>query len=509
MLQKFQFRVSCSLIAMVVLACSTTSQLIAQEKRSAVIERYLDSSTALVGWLDVSETDLPGLQAFAKKYQIETGPMTQTLRFQKALKTVGVKQVFVIASLADLSMGGPLAVLPSDADKVDTVQLLVSTSLASEPVTVVTDGNNVLVGSNDVVNRYITLKSTKPDASLVSEINAVKLANAAILRVPAAFSVFLSPVLPDLIKGLKLKNPPDLQTVGQVAMSAQTISLSASIPPRQAKLKVEMSTTDAAKQTSGLLNRLIRDEVPKVSDNLQMSATGTTVGLDLSDEEAVASAMDVLALVLAPARQEARESQQRNSMKQIGLAMHNFYSAHDSFPPQALVSKDGKKLLSWRVLILPFLDQNELYQQFHLDEPWDSEHNIKLVAKMPQVYAEPSASGVEIAAGQTRLQVPLLANSVFGRAGGGTTFREITDGTSNTVMVVQVPKAVSVTWTKPDDAIVEPTNPAAALVDLSQERFLAGFCDGSVRRILTTVSKKTLSALLTMDGGEIVDTEEM
>lgn len=509
MLQKNQIPASRSFVALCVLMCSTTSVLMAQEKRSAVIERYLDSNTALVGWLNVSETDLPRLQAFAEKYQIETGPMTQTLRFQKALKTVGVKQVFAIASLADLSMGGPLAVLPSDAEKVDTVQLLVSTSLASEPVTVVTDGNNVLVGSNDVVNRYVTMKSTKPDASLVAEINAVKLANAAILRVPAAFSVFLSPVLPDLIKGLKLKNPPDLQTVSQVAMSAQTISLSASIPPRQAKLKVEMSTTDAATETSGLLNRLIRDEVPKVSDNLQISATGTTVGLDLADDEAVATAMDLLSQILTPARIEARQLQQKNSMKHVGLAMHNFHSAYDSFPPQALASKDGKKLLSWRVLILPYLDQAELYEQFRLDEAWDSKHNIKLVAKMPRVYAEPSASDAELAAGKTRLQGPLLANSVFGRVGGGTTFRDITDGTSNTVMVVQVPQGKSVTWTKPDDVVVDSKDPAAALTDPSQERFLVGFCDGSVRQILTTVSQKTLLALLTMNGGEVVDTDKL
>lgn len=509
MLQKFQFRVLSFSVLLCVLTCSTASPLVAQEKRSGPIEPYLDSSTAFVGWLDVNQTDLPGLQAFAKKYDIQTGSMAQTANFQKALKTVGVQRVFAIASLADLSAGGPLAVLPSEPDKVDTVQLLVSTSLASEPVTVVTHGNNVLVGSNDVVNRYIMKDSAKPFASLVSEINAAEHTNAAIIRVPAAAAVFLSPVLPDLVNGLKLKNPPDIQKVGQMVMSTQTVSLSASIPPRQAKVMVEMSTKEAATETSVVINQLIREEGPESIQDLATEVKGKTVGLNLKNDQAVAAAMDLLMQILTPARMQAREVQQKNSLKQIGLAMHNFYDTYKVFPPHALASKDGKKMLSWRVLILPFLDQNQLYQQFHLDEPWDSEHNIKLVAQMPLVYAEATASEINTTDGKTRLQVPLLENSVFGRSGGGASFREITDGTSNTVMVVQVPKDKAVIWTKPNDAVVDPANPAAALVDPSQERFLAGFCDGSVRRVLATVSNKTLLALLTMNGGEIVDTDEL
>lgn len=509
MFQKLQLRISQIFVVLPLLLCSTTSHLSAQEKLSTPIEQYLDSSTALVGWLDVTQTELPALQAFAKKYDIETGPMTETVKFQKALRTVGVKRVFAIASLADMSLGGPLVVLPSEPDKIDTVQLLVSTWLAPESVTVVPHGSNVLIGANDVVNRYINMNSVEPVAALIAEINAAELENAAIVRVPAAAAVFLSPVLPDLIKGLNLKNPPDIQTVGQIVMSTQTVSFCTTIPPKQAKLKVEMLTKDAAAETSRLLNRVIREEAPKNVDNLATEASGKTVSLNLADEQAVASAMDGLMLLLTPARMQARQTQQMNSIKQIGLAMHNFYDVYGSLPPQALTSKDSKKLLSWRVLILPFLDQNELYQRFHLDEPWDSEHNIKLVAQMPLVYAEPGSSETTPADGKTCLQVPLLENSVFGRVGGGTKFSDIIDGTSNTLMVVKVAADKAVTWTKPDDVVVDPKNPIDSFIDLSQERFLAGFCDGSVRRILTTVSPKTLMALLTMNGKEIVDDDEL
>src|SRR4051794_32667612 len=67
--------------------------------------------------------------------------------------------------------------------------------------------------------------------------------------------------------------------------------------------------------------------------------------------------------------------------------MHNYSSAHGSLPPPAVYGKDGRPLLSWRVAILPFIEQDDLYKQFRLDEPWDSPHNRRLLPKMPKLYA--------------------------------------------------------------------------------------------------------------------------
>ncbi len=91
--------------------------------------------------------------------------------------------------------------------------------------------------------------------------------------------------------------------------------------------------------------------------------------------------------------EEARTAAEPNStlskMRQIGLAMHNHLSMRREFPPRAIFDKQGKPLLSWRVQILPLMEEGELFKQFHLDEPWDSEHNKPLIAKMPAVYAKP------------------------------------------------------------------------------------------------------------------------
>ena len=68
-----------------------------------------------------------------------------------------------------------------------------------------------------------------------------------------------------------------------------------------------------------------------------------------------------------------------NNLRQIGLGMHNYHATYNRFPGPAITNDKGDRLLSWRVAILPFIEQQALYEQFHLDEPWDSDHNIKLL----------------------------------------------------------------------------------------------------------------------------------
>ncbi|MBM4090163.1 MAG: DUF1559 domain-containing protein, partial [Planctomycetes bacterium] len=101
----------------------------------------------------------------------------------------------------------------------------------------------------------------------------------------------------------------------------------------------------------------------------------------------------ILVALLLPAVQSAREAARRtsssNNLKQIALAMHNYHDVYKKFPPRASLDANGKPLLSWRVHILPFVEEVALYEQFKLDEPWDSPHNSQLIDKMPRVYQNP------------------------------------------------------------------------------------------------------------------------
>ena len=171
------------------------------------------------------------------------------------------------------------------------------------------------------------------------------------------------------------------------------------------------------------------------------------------------------------------------------------------FPAPANYDKQGKPLLSWRVHVLPYIEQNQLYEQFHLDEPWDSEHNRKLIAAMPAIYKSPTGDTIE--PGKTAYLLPRGKGTLFERT-RGPTFADITDGTSNTIMTVEAAPDRAVIWTRPDDLSYDPEQPLAGLSGLHKNVFLAGFADGSVQGISDKVDAKLLKAMFTRQGGEAV-----
>ncbi len=212
----------------------------------------------------------------------------------------------------------------------------------------------------------------------------------------------------------------------------------------------------------------------------------------------------VLPGLLLPAVQKVRaaaaRTQSMNNLKQIGLALHNFHDANRAFPAHAIYSRDGKPLLSWRVAILPYIEQDALYRQFKLDEPWDSEHNKKLIAQMPKIYLPPDAPPTT-EPGQTYYRAFVGGGAVFERGPRARKITEIADGTSNTILVVEA--AEPAVWTKPDDLPYDPAKPLPKLGTAWRPAgFLALLADGSVRMVAPTIGEKTLRAAITAAGGE-------
>ena len=204
-----------------------------------------------------------------------------------------------------------------------------------------------------------------------------------------------------------------------------------------------------------------------------------------------------IADVLSPTR--ARMTQSKNNMKQLGLAFHNFHDVHRKFPAAVTKDKSGKPGLSWRVQLLPFLDQAPLFDQFHLDEPWDSEHNKKLIALMPPVFKAPGSKATGFKTNYVGLRVK---GSILAPDEDGTSMRQVRDGTSNTILLVEADDKHAVIWTKPDDLDFDPKKPHAGLASASvKSGFLAALTDGSVRLISSAINADTLNNLVTRDDG--------
>jgi hypothetical protein len=189
----------------------------------------------------------------------------------------------------------------------------------------------------------------------------------------------------------------------------------------------------------------------------------------------------------------------QNNLKQIGLAFHNFHDATGGFPND-ITGKDGKPLLSWRVAILPFIEQDDLYRQFKLDEPWDSDANKKLVEKMPKTYAPVR---VQAKAGETYYQVFTGEKALFGGKVKNPRITGITDGTSNTGMVFEAGEPTA--WTKPGDLPFDPKKELPKLGGLFDGDFHVVLCDGSVRRIKKGADEKELRKLIMPADGEVID----
>jgi hypothetical protein len=188
-----------------------------------------------------------------------------------------------------------------------------------------------------------------------------------------------------------------------------------------------------------------------------------------------------------------------DNLKQIVLSFHNHNDTYGWIPGDIL-DKDGKALLSWRVAILPFVEQQALYNEFKLDEPWDSADNKKLIEKMPKLYAPVR---VKAKAGETFYQVFVGKDALYDGKTKPNIPRSFPDGTSITGMVFEAGEPV--TWSKPADMPFDVKKPLPKLGGLFDGEFHVGMGDGSVRLIKKNPDEKELKNLIMPADGNAID----
>ncbi len=191
-----------------------------------------------------------------------------------------------------------------------------------------------------------------------------------------------------------------------------------------------------------------------------------------------------------------------NKLRNVATNVLSAETAGSRFPPQAIYAADGTPLLSWRVALLQQTDPN-LYRLFKLDEPWDSENNQPLVARMPDDYD----IGYDLPEGHTAILAIVGDDTVIARSGKGNRMAGITDGPQNTIMFVIASSEAAVPWTKPADIDFDPSDPLKDIVG-GDGTFMAAFADGTVRRV-RNIDPEVVGPFLTKAGGEAVRTSDL
>jgi hypothetical protein len=189
------------------------------------------------------------------------------------------------------------------------------------------------------------------------------------------------------------------------------------------------------------------------------------------------------------AQQAGSRSRSLNNLKQIALGLHNYHDVYKTFPAAVQLGPKNTPR-SWRVTILPFVEQTALWERYRCDEPWDSENNKRILATMPDTFRCPLDKR-----GSTNASYFVLTGRDTAFPGNrNARIAEILDGTSNTLMVVESKQETP--WTKPEDIPFDAEQPLPKLGGWHPDGFCAALCDGSARFFANECDQRTLRLLI-------------
>jgi hypothetical protein len=510
------------------------------DARARAVAPFLDEQTIAVVRVDLERLDPAAAMASvtkagklsAEQSQAfeETFDLARLGRRLGQLNSAGARELYLILSLIDVPQA-PFVVIPvpegADAGKIR--EQLAKILHQDQPGWQATLQKNVIVGGAErTLKRLRQLRPTpRPEvaaafaasgsttvqrtigtrgASQREEFAASANTTIQLLFLPTGDlrRVFreLVPMLPPALGGGSSR---------PLTEGLRWVSLGIDLPPHQS-LRLVLQSTDAtvARELEALLARIARavgrqpavrkwlPEYDKLGRLLTTQVKEARVVVSLNDEAWEAEMPRLLTRLMKWRAQHLLNQ----TMKDILLAMHKYIGSNGRLPAAASFGKDGKPLLSWRVHLLPFLGQGDLYKEFRLDEPWDSAHNKKLLARMPEVYR---SFNVKLnREGKTVFVLPVGPQTAFSGGPKGPRFsQDFPDGTSNTVLVVTADDAHAVPWTRPEDLRFDPERPNAGLARYP-DGYLVGMADGSVRFLSATVDPKKLLPVFTPSGGEVV-----
>jgi prepilin-type processing-associated H-X9-DG protein len=395
-----------------------------------------------------------------------------------------------------------------------------SVVLGTEPIVQkVIDGNTA--ADNPAITNTLSKQGSKNDLMVILALDPMRdLINMGMQQTPP-----LPPQLeqfkkiPDLIRMAMLRvnvsgeRPSGLIVAAHDQAEAEKLEklIRKAFEIAKAQMFAQMAKDQNLQGQSPAMQKAMQAYSQRVSNTMLSAMMPTRKGkvLALESEAGLANPQVNIAIIgilvsmllpaISSARQSARRAQSANNLRTVSIAQQMESNQNKDAISRAIMDKDGKPLLSWRVALLPYLEMNNLYKMFHLDEPWDSPHNIKLLSTMPAIYRSPLSKA---GATKTNYLLAVGEGTLFPQYDVASFAQMARDGTSNTILFVEADDSHAVPWTKPADYNVKDL--PKGLGNLYPGGFNAAFADTHVAYIPNDAELKWLRALFTPDGGEPV-----
>ncbi|QDT11871.1 DUF1559 domain-containing protein [Planctomycetes bacterium K23_9] len=469
----------------------------------ATAKRYVDHSTIAVAEINLERIAAANLtKAFELFPKIQLGKsnvVDATALMQAAIKQIrsaSAKRLYVITSLSSFQEGGPLIVIPcQNPAAVDgVVQNLAKDSDQANWLRTMVSEDALLLGPQLTLDRS---KAVKPVERIVLMSRISKrdsFDHSLSIHLPEETRAELAALWPDVAPASwPLKFSPR-----QVMQDAEHASVSWSLMemPRMSA-QVLGSDESAAKRLETLIKEAVELR-PELKQSVSVSVDKRRVNLNVSSEQFPKLLSQVVSPVVAKNDRMSRMS----DVKQVLLAFHNFHSAYKYIPARCWTDKASKPLLSWRVAVLPFMNQQAIWQEMDRTQAWDSDQNRPFSETVIPAY-----SGIRPDPKQphsTRLRAPVFPGSAWHGEGEPKRFRDVIDGLSNTIAVIVAPPEAATPWASPEPWIISTDDPMKDVFGDQDEVIVARF-DGSIQVIKKTdMTNKKLAAMLTIAGKEVI-----
>ncbi|MEM6468346.1 MAG: DUF1559 domain-containing protein [Planctomycetota bacterium] len=473
-----------SLSSLIVLAVG--SSLSSDANADEGFGKRLPESTVAVIYVDVAALDVEGIASVfpadaSKAFKSQVSPVVEMLR------NAGIEDFYCTLDLASLIPPKPVFITTQGVKDAGILKQLMGPALQGMYgeqfvfESQLIDGRSH-TGTPKGLKRFLAPKSVIDlSKSLESDLDHVVLLQWK-KETAETLGQFWPPSIP-INQDITIK-PAKLAGV------VERVVLEFSLPPSEsARLSVVPRDRSDADWVASELDQLMRFVQQQTGLEIVRSDDASSLVWELG-----AGQTKLLTEYMRSARKSAQKAQKMNNVKQVMLAMHNHYSAFNELPRD--IANGDNQLLSWRVKILPFIDQNALYQSLDVKQEWDSTKNKPLSEIVVPVYSD-------LPTGKTIIRLPKCEGSLWSTP-GKLTFDKVLDGTSNTIAVVIAPDSSAVPWSEPGYMVLDEGDLVGSLFG-ERDKLIAGFVDGSVQVLdREKITEETLRALLTIAGGEVI-----